>query len=205
MKDNVEHGKETQAQYKLAGQWQINMKASAQVAITAGAVLLIGLSFILGTAIRGLLRSSWEEQFSFGGLIFFPIILGVILAVMILHEAVHGLVFLVAGAKPRFGVKLIGKFFPVAYASSKSCITRNQYLLVILAPFFIITLVFLVTAILANTGDVVVLALAVMAMNVGGSLGDLIMAWKIRQHDGKTLFEDTEDGFTWYVLQTIFS
>jgi hypothetical protein len=199
MKDNVEHSKEMLSHYKLAGQWQINMKASAQVAMSAGVVLLFGLSFILGTAIRGLLRSSWEQQFSFGGLIFFPIIVGVILAVMILHEAIHGLVFLVAGAKPRFGVKLIGKFFPVAYANSRSRITRNQYLLVVLTPFIIVTLAFLVTAILANTGSVVVLALAVMAMNVGGSLGDLIMAWKIRQHDGNTLFEDMEDGFTWYV------
>jgi hypothetical protein len=199
MKDNVEHSKEMQARYKLAGQWQINMKASAQVAISAGVVLLFGLSFIIGTAIRGLIRSSLEQQFSFGGLIFFPIILGVILAVMILHEAIHGLMFLVAGAKPLFGVKLIGKFLPVAFASSRSRITRNQYLLVVLTPFIIITLVFLGTVILANTGSVVVLALAVMAMNVGGSLGDLIMAWKIRRHDSRTLFEDMEDGFSWYV------
>jgi hypothetical protein len=68
-----------------------------------------------------------------------------------------------------------------------------------LTPFIIVTLAFLVTAILANTGSIVVLALAVMAMNVGGSLGDFIMAWKIRQHDGRTLFEDMEDGFSWYV------
>ena len=199
MKDILVHGIETQARYKLAGQWQINMKASAQAAITAGAVILAGLSFILGTVTRRLLRSLWEVQFSFGGLIFFPIFLGVILAVVALHEAIHGLMFLVAGAKPRFGFKLIGKFFPVAYASSNSRITKNQYLLVTLAPFFIITPVFLVTAILANTGSVVVLALAVMAMNAGGSLGDLIMAWRIRQHDGLALFEDTGDGFTWYI------
>ena len=42
------------------------------------------------------------------------IVLGVIVAVMILHEAVHGLVFLIVGAKPRFRVKLMGSFFPVA-------------------------------------------------------------------------------------------
>ncbi len=198
MKNDVGLSQGIPPKYELAGRWQLSVKVSAQAAMSAGIAVLFGLSLILGVVVRGLLRPSWEEQISFGGLSFLPFILGVIVAIVI-HEAVHGLGFLVAGANPRFGVKLTGRFFPVAYATSKSFITRNQYLLVGLAPFIMVTLVFLVTGILANTGGVVVFALSAMAANVGGSFVDLMVAWKIRQHDIRTLFRDTEDGFIWCV------
>jgi len=199
MKGNTELSERIPVQDELAGRLQLNVKGWALVSMTAGGVLFFGLSFILGLVIRGLLRASWEMQISSGGLIFFPILLGVIVAVIILHEAVHGVLFLVLGGKPRFGVKLVGRFFPVAYATSRAPILRNQYLLVCLGPFLTLTLVFLVTGILANTDGIVALALMAMAMNVSGSIADLIAAWKIRQHDRRTLFEDTEDGFRWYV------
>jgi len=58
-------------------------------------------------------------------------------AFIILHEAVHGVLFLFLGGKPRFGVKLVGRFFPVAfYTTARAPILRNQYLLVALAPIF---------------------------------------------------------------------
>ena len=62
-----------------------------------------------------------------------------------------------------------------------------------------LTLVFLMIGILANTDGIIALALMAMAMNVSGSIVDLIAAWRIRRHGRRTLFEDAEDGFTWYV------
>jgi len=168
--------------------------------MVAGGILVFGLSFVLGIIIRDLLRGVYEGQISFGGLISFPIILGVIVATIILHEAIHGVLFLVLGGKPRFGVKLVGRFFPVAcYATSTVPILRNQYLLVCLGPFLMLTLIFMLSSILATTDNSAVLALMAMAMNVSGSIGDLMVAWKIRRHGRKTLYEDTEDGFNWYV------
>ena len=68
-----------------------------------------------------------------------------------------------------------------------------------LAPFLTLTPVLLVIGILANAEGIVALAIMAMAMNVSGSIGDLMMAWKIRRHGRKTLYEDAKDGFNWYV------
>ena len=38
-----------------------------------------------------------------------------------------------------------------------------------------------------------------MAMNIAGSTGDFVAAWKVQQHKARTLFEDTTDEFNWYV------
>jgi len=185
--------------YELAGRWLLNLKGWSLVWLLAGSTILFGLSIILGLTIRGLLRGYLEGQFSLGGF-FFPLALGVLVAYIILHEAVHGVLFLVFGGRPRFGVKLVGRFFPVAfYATAREPILRNQYLLVILAPFLTLTPAFLAIGILANAEDIVALAIIAMAMNVSGSIGDLMMAWKIRRHGRKTLYEDTKNGFNWYV------
>jgi len=193
-------GHEAPLGYELAGRWKINLKGWSLVTMIAGGILVFGLSFVLGIIIRDLLRGVHEGQISFGGWISFPIILGVIVATIILHEAIHGVLFLVLGGKPRFGVKLVGRFFPVAcYATSTVPILRNQYLLVCLGPFLMLTLIFMLSSILATTDNSAFLAIMAMAVNASGSIGDLMVAWKIRRHGRKTLYEDTEDGFNWYV------
>ena len=187
--------------YQFASRWQLHLKGWSLVAIVAGGILVFALSFILGLIVRVLFRGPWEGAFSISmGDFYFPAMLvGVIVAIMVLHEAVHGVLFLVPGGKPRFGFKLAGGFFPVAYATSEASIRRNQYLLVALGPFMTLTPVFLVTGILADTDSIVALALMAMALNASGSLGDLMTAWKVRQLDRRTLLQDTEDGFNWYL------
>jgi hypothetical protein len=199
MKIDMELKQRIPTEYELAGRWQLNARGLAPVFIVAGGILLFGLSFGLGIIIRGLLRGVYEGQFSVGGLISFPIILGTIVAAIVLHEAVHGVLFLVQGAKPRFGMKLVGRFIPVAYTTSTVPIRRNQYLLVCLGPFLMITLIFLFIGILATGDNFAALALMAMALNVSGSIGDIIAANKVRRYDRLTLFQDTEDGFKWYV------
>jgi len=201
VKNDMGLSQRIQHNYEFAGRWKLNLKGWSLVWLCAGGAILFGLTIILGLTIRGLLRGYVEGQFSLDGG-FFPLllVLGVIVAYIILHEAVHGVLFLVFGGRPRFGVKLVGRFFPVAfYATSRAPVSRNQYLLVILAPFLTLTPVFLVIGILANAEGIVVLAIIAMAMNVSGSVGDLMMAWKIRRHGRKTLYEDAKDGFNWYV------
>lgn len=193
----VDH--EAPPNYEFAGHWQLKLKGWALVVLFAGGTIVFALTIILGLTIRGLLRGYFEGSVNLGGF-FFLIVLGVFVASIILHEAVHGVLFLVFGGKPRFGVKLIGRFFPVAcYATARGPFFRNQYLLVSLAPFLTLTPVFLVIGILANSEGIAALAIMAMAMNVSGSIGDLMMAWKIRRHGRKTLYEDTADGFNWYV------
>jgi len=191
-------GHKTPPDYELAGHWQINLKGWALVVLAAGAVIVFGLTIILGVVARGILQGSTDFHVSVG--LAFPIFLAIIAAVLILHEGVHGLVFLVFGGKPRFGVKLIGRFFPVAFYASATgyILSRNHYLLVGLAPFLVLTPLFLLTGILIRDDGVALIALMTMAMNIAGSTGDFIVARKVRQLGGRTLFEDTADGFNWY-------
>jgi len=184
--------------YELADHWQINLKGWALVVLAAGAVIVFGLTIILGVVARGIVQGSTDFHVSVG--LAFPIFLAIIATVVILHEGIHGLVFLIFGGKPRFGVKRIGKFFPVAlYASATGHIlSRNHYLLVGLAPFLVLTPLFLLTGILIRDGGGALIALTAMATNVAGSTGDLMVAWKVRQLGGGALFEDTADGFNWY-------
>jgi len=56
----------------------------------------------------------------------------------------------------------------------------------------------LLTGILVRDDGVAIIALTAMAMNIAGSTGDLVAAWKVRQLGGGTVFEDTADGFNWY-------
>jgi len=185
--------------YEFAGRWKLNLKGWSMVQLLAGGTIIFGLTIILGLTIRVLLRGDSEGTVNLGGF-FFLLVLVVFVASVILHEAVHGVLYLVLGGKPRFGVKLVGRFFPVAfYATSRTPLLRNQYLLVCLAPFLTLTLVFLMIGILANADVIIALAIMAMALNASGSIGDLMVAWKIRRHGRKTLYEDTENGFNWYV------
>ena len=193
----VDH--EAPPNYEFAGQWKLNLKGRTLVVLLAIGALIFGLTIVLGLTIRGLLRGYLEGSVNLDGF-FFLLVLGVFVAHIILHEGIHGLMFQYFGGKPRYGVKLAGKIFPVAfYATSRAPITRNQYLQVCLAPFLTLTPVFLLIGILANTEAIVALAIMAAAMNASGAIGDLLMSWKIRQHGRQTLFEDTEEGFNWYV------
>jgi len=189
----------TPPRYEHAGHWQINLKGLALVVLSAGAITIFGLALILGVAVRGMLQGMGEFHVSIG--LAFPIFLAIIVVFVILHEGVHGLVFLVFGGKPRFGVKLIGRFFPVAFYASATghLLSGNRYLLVGLAPFLVLTPLFLLIGILIRDNGMALIALTAMAMNVAGSTGDLMVARKVRQlGGGGTLFEDTADGFNWY-------
>ena len=193
----VDH--EAPPEYEFAGRWQLKLKGRALIVLLASGSIIFGLTIVFGLTIRGLLRGYFEGSVNLGEF-FFLIVLGVFVAFIILHEGIHGLMFLVFGGKPHFGVKLAGRFFPVAfYTTSRAPVSRNQYLLVSLAPFLTLTPIFLVIGILANSEGIAALAIIAAAMNVSGSIGDLMMAWKIRRHGNQTLFEDTADGFNWYV------
>ncbi|MFC1860139.1 DUF3267 domain-containing protein [Chloroflexota bacterium] len=191
-------GNEALPKYEFAGHWHLaDVKGRGLVTMLAGGTCIFGLALILGVVARGMLQGSGDFHVSV--FLAFPIFLGIIAATMVLHEAVHGFVFLVFGGKPHFGVKLIGGFFPVVYASATGPFSpRNHYLLVGLAPFLALTLLFLLTGILVRDDSIALIAITAMAMNIAGSTGDLIVARKVQQLGGGTLFEDTTDGFNWY-------
>jgi hypothetical protein len=192
--------------YEFAGKWQLKWKGWPLFWLVIGMFIVFGLTLVLAFTVIIFLQiillqtELVGEWIPYHGLLLYVIFLVVFGALVVVHEAIHGVMFLGFGCKPRFGVKLIGKYFPVVvYTTSRLAISRNKYIIVSLAPFLVITLVFLVIGIITNNKGVVILAIFVVAMNVSGSIVDIIMAWKIWKHGRWTIFEDTEDGFNWYV------
>ncbi len=120
------------------------------------------------------------------------LVINVIGYVLILpiHEAIHGLVFLLWGGKPHFGAKL-----PLALycGANNQLFRRNQYLAVGLAPLVVITL----------TGIILTLSVPVLASylllattgNFAGAAGDVWVAIRLLRQSNQVLIEDTDVGY----------
>lgn len=119
----------------------------------------------------------------------------VIIAVAIVHEAIHGAVALVFRARPTFGIG--AGFF---YTTFREPLTRRGYLTVALAPLVIISLasVALAAALPEIAGWLLFFSLA----NVSGAGGDLWMSRDIRNQPPETLFHDLADGFAAYLPES---
>jgi hypothetical protein len=98
-------------------------------------------------------------------------------AVLVLHELVHGLFFVIlTHSRPHFGIKQM-----YAYACAPEWyIPRNQFLVVGLAPLILITIAgFLLLPLLGST--LASLTLFAMAVNASGAIGDLYtVIWILR-------------------------
>lgn len=116
-------------------------------------------------------------------------------AILPLHEGVHGLVILLLGGRPTFGLKL-----PLAaYCTAPGQLfTRAGYTAVALAPLIVLTLAgALVTWLAPNVGAYLLFGLA---GNVAGAVGDLAAVARLRTLPESALIEDTQTGFVAYVV-----
>lgn len=110
-----------------------------------------------------------------------------------LHEAVHALVILALGGRPRFGLKL-----PLAaYCTAPNQLfLRGGYLTVALAPLVgLSALALVVAALWPNLAAWLLLA---VAGNVSGAVGDLEVARIIWRLPKDILIADTETGYIAY-------
>ena len=163
------------------------------VGLVAFFVSLSATAVIVGTA------TGTGEVTIGGGTLVTGILVGLVLGV-ILHEAVHGVFFLVFGGRPRFGFKPWTSFGPVFYAAAPgSYLDRPRYLAAGLAPAVLLTAA-LATALAFVAGDNLLTSVVTWAfvLNVAGSAGDMLMMRKVMSYSRATLFEDTGDGFVVY-------
>ena len=165
----------------------------AIVGIVAFFASLSAAVVIVGTA------TGTGEMATDAGTFFYGLLLGAVLG-GILHEACHGVFFLAFGGRPRFGFKPWTKFGPVFYAAAPgSYFDRSQYLAAGLAPAVVLTVA--LAAALAFVAADDLLTATVMwafALNISGSVGDMLMMRKVMSYSNSTLFEDTGDGFVAY-------
>lgn len=165
----------------------------------------IALFFISGYAFLSL-AAHLSPAFKNGGgtlsgwgalLLIFGVFLGAILLTMLIHELIHGLFFWIFTRKrPLYGFKGI-----YAYAAAPDFyIPRNQFLLIGLAPFVLISL--LGIALLPFTSLAVALTLVlIMTMNAAGAVGDFYAVGFLLTQSSTALIRDFGDGMACYCSQ----
>ncbi len=119
----------------------------------------------------------------------------VVVASMLVHEGIHGLVLWLRGCPPRFSVAS-GYLF--ATIREGQYLTRTDYLLMVLAPIVSMTLGGGVLLVLlpVSLGQIVLVALL---LNAAASVGDLAVAGRVRSKPAGTLFADI-NGIQYFVF-----
>jgi hypothetical protein len=121
-----------------------------------------------------------------------------IIVMLAVHEACHGLVFRHFGATVRYGVNLRKM---VAFAAADGYyFSRNAYLVASLAPLVIISAATVI--LMALTGGTVRLVIMLLgAANAGGAVGDLWFSAVCRRYPPDLLVHDYGDGAELYVRE----
>lgn len=114
-----------------------------------------------------------------------------------LHEAVHALIIIGLGGRPRFGLKM-----PLAaYCTAPNQLfTRNGYIAIALAPLIILSIAGVIVAIYAP--DIAAALLLAFAGNVSGAIGDLEAVRGVRALGPDTFIADTATGYIAYQYTT---
>ncbi len=108
----------------------------------------------------------------------FVAVLVLVAVVIVGHELLHGVFIARYGGDPGYGIGVSQFVFPYAYATTDRSYARTELIVILLAPFVVITALGLATA-LVYSSSLVVVALAV---NAAGSIGDLWMAAVLLQY-----------------------
>lgn len=162
---------------------KIKLQIAAFVVLAAVTPLLLFLtSFLQRRSLGGL----------FGGsdrLVKLFLVVVTVLAIMVVHELVHGVAYRLLGYRVTFGVST--HLFAAYAAAFGQWQTRNHNIVVALAPLVVLTGVCTPLLALPNS-TIVLLALAALMMNTGGAVGDLYLAWRLSRLPRETLLYDVD-------------
>jgi hypothetical protein len=179
--------------------WRVTEKRSRAI----GVQILGVLSFVIfGIIFWGLVISLGklpaEGQFKFGLVEISLMTLGILLT-LVLHEMTHGFVMQMFGAKPKYGI--LWKSM-VLYATSPGyAYRRNNYVVILLAPFVVISLlVILGMWLLSGTSWVALLGICGV-VNASGAIGDMWMTMIVLRYAANAYVMDEQDGIRVFLPQ----
>lgn len=178
------------------------------LAVLLGVVLVVATSVAMARivdAVRpGVLDLGLAEyqegrivgSFDLGSLLSY---LAVLVLVLVLHELLHGVAFWgVSGKAPTVGLK--GVFVYVS-APSSVYFQRDRYLWVGVAPLISLTLVG-VLLVPFLPPSLLLLDVLFVALNAGGSAGDLVMVLVLLRYPSSSLIRDVGSGMAIYGLRS---
>lgn len=125
-----------------------------------------------------------------------PVAAGLV-ATVIAHEGLHGLAYRALGYEVTYGVSLpAGAFYAAAFGQYQA---REHVIRVALAPLVTITAVATPLLVVAPA-PVAVAALIALAFNAAGSIGDLLVVWRLSRLPAGTLLFDDERGASYALV-----
>jgi hypothetical protein len=171
--------------------------------LTVASLLLLVVGWYLFAAVATALRpelSGLSLTFASptGALLLLVAVVAVLLLVTVLvlvvHEAVHGLLFWVyTRARPQFGFK--GWY---AYASAPGWyLSRNRFLVVGLGPVVVLSSVGLALVLVLPPAAATAVLFG-MALNIAGSVGDGYLCARLLALPASAVVEDRPDGIAWH-------
>jgi len=175
---------------------EINLKKNKRLAIILNIVALFVtvLSFFLLASFAALARPgimNTSGTITAGGV---AVLVGLVVMFLTIHELIHGFFFWVfTRSRPVFAIRL---FYAYAGAPAWYVPTR-QYAFVTVGPLVIMDAVGLLLMLLAPESWVLFIAI-VVALNTGGSMGDLLVFTRLLKLSPTCLANDTGDVVTFY-------
>ena len=153
-------------------------------------LLFVVFGLIFWNVAIGLGKLPSRVQIGLTGMIL--LVVGTLLT-LFLHELTHGVVMQMFGAKPRYGVLWKQAMF---YATTPGyTYRRNDYLLVTLAPLFILSILVILGMWFAQGSTLWVALLAICGTtNASGAIGDLWIAIIVLRYSPTTYVIDERDG-----------
>lgn len=111
-------------------------------------------------------------------------------AILVPHEWLHGLAIQYYGGEPHYGVGVAHFVLPYAYATTDHEFTRNQFIVVLLTPLVVMTLVGVPLMLLLEWGWLVI----PLTLNAAGAVADIWMTLMVVSYPAHIRIVDHEIG-----------
>ncbi len=119
---------------------------------------------------------------------------------MVLHELIHGAFMSKYGGKPSYGAGIAYFILPYFYATTKTVFTRNQFIVIAIAPLVVISLV--VIGIMAAFPSIAHWMFIPFVMNASGAVGDMWVTRNVLRYPKHVMLEDRKTGLIIYGKET---
>ena len=171
--------------------WKVTEKRSRVIALNILAVPLFVIFGVVFSSLAVSLGKLPSGEFKFGLSEISLVFVGVLLT-FVLHELTHGLAMQMFGASPKYGIIWKGLML---YATSPGyAYRRNNYVVIALAPFVLISLlVVLGMWVLQGTTWVALLVLCGI-VNASGAIGDMWITMIVLRYAATAYVMDERDG-----------
>ncbi len=128
------------------------------------------------------------------------IAISTIVFTMLFHEFIHGMAVSMYGGKPRYGTGVAHYILPYLYTTTGTIFRRNQFIVILMAPLILISVLGVVSMIVFPA--IAHWFLIPLTLNAAGAIGDLWMTFSIVRYPEHILLADDHSGLTIYGKST---